>query len=168
MEDMKQCTVCKEIKPTGSFYMRSASKDGISYRCKECDKKCTAQHQEKNPGCGVVSKRKWRRENPEKYRAERRKSVVSQYGLTVEEYDKLLEAQNGGCAICGGVNRRGQMLSIDHCHKTGKVRGLLCAKHNLAIAGLGDTAEGVRRAAEYLSNAENGTWEVDLNLATAC
>lgn len=63
----------------------------------------------------------------------RDKEYQRKYGITIEDYDRMLEAQGGGCAICGGPpNGRGR-YHVDHCHTLGKVRGVLCGTCNLAV-----------------------------------
>jgi hypothetical protein len=89
----------------------------------------------------------WRLRNPDKAREQRRRQWLrEQYGLTVEEYDRLLAAQGGGCALCGSAER----LAIDHDHDTGAVRGLLCHACNTGIGLLRDDPERALRAAAYL------------------
>ncbi len=81
---------------------------------------------------------------------------MKKHGLTGEHYNKLLLEQNGVCAICLGnetierVKGGYKDLAIDHCHKTGKVRGLLCNKCNYAIGYLKDNPKNAQRAMEYL------------------
>ena len=75
------------------------------------------------------------------------------YGLTPEGFKILHEKQRGLCAICERPqtsNCRKQQLNIDHCHKTRKVRGLLCDKCNIAIGLLGDDVKLLRSAIRYL------------------
>ncbi len=79
-----------------------------------------------------------------------RESVLRKYGLTQKDYDVLMERQDGVCAICSNPPPEGKRLHIDHCHQTGKVRGLLCIGCNWAIGHLGDNARGVIRAFVYL------------------
>ena len=67
------------------------------------------------------------------YRKARDGYLKRTYGITVAEYDALLAGQDGGCAICGGQSS-GRNLAVDHDHDTGEVRGLLCKRHNTAIA----------------------------------
>ncbi len=78
------------------------------------------------------------------------------YGLTPEKFQEMSDAQGGACAICqepetshspNGYVRR---LSIDHCHKTGKVRGLLCAKCNSGLGSFRDIPDLMRVAIDYL------------------
>ena len=80
---------------------------------------------------------------------------IRRYGLTVEEFRAMLARQADLCAICGGPWRgwNGQNPHIDHCHKTGKVRGLLCASCNSAIGRFGDDPALLRRAADYLESS---------------
>lgn len=79
----------------------------------------------------------------------RGKSLQFHYGIDLEEYDRMLKAQNGVCAICSKTCKSGKSLAVDHCHETGKVRGLLCGKCNTGI-GLLENEERMIKAIEYL------------------
>ena len=72
------------------------------------------------------------------------------YGISVEDYEQMLEDQNGGCYICGKKPEGKRALDIDHDHTTGKVRGLLCSNHNRALGLLGDDISLMLRSVEYL------------------
>lgn len=76
---------------------------------------------------------------------------LRQYGLTVDEFEALLLAQEGRCAICrtDKVPRRGNW-HVDHCHESGRIRGILCHGCNVALGHFKDNADLLRRAAEYL------------------
>jgi hypothetical protein len=81
--------------------------------------------------------------------------VQEKYGMKPEEFLAMCVAQNGGCAICGesavsARNGRAKYLCVDHCHETGKVRGLLCGPCNLAIGNMRDNPALLRLAASYL------------------
>ena len=82
----------------------------------------------------------------------RNNRYVKKYGITSAEYDRLLAAQDGVCAICGtGDEGRGRdFLHVDHCHKTGKVRGLLCFHCNAGIGHFKDETWRLRNAADYV------------------
>ena len=81
--------------------------------------------------------------------------LKSKYGLTLEAYDAMLEIQEGCCAICFKSEEDfSQKLSVDHCHKTGNVRGLLCKQCNLGIGNLKDSLLLLRNATEYLEGFE--------------
>lgn len=73
------------------------------------------------------------------------------YGITVERFNELVSLQNSQCAICGISPK---LLNVDHCHSTGKVRGLLCTKCNHAIGQFGDNLAGLEKAYNYLKKAE--------------
>lgn len=75
---------------------------------------------------------------------ERRSWIRSRYGIGLEEYDKRM--QGAVCALCGTK----EDLCLDHCHATGRIRGILCRKHNAAVGALGDSVSGVWRVYEYL------------------
>lgn len=80
-------------------------------------------------------------------------SLKREYNLTSEQHRAMIEAQDGRCAICRKPEGDGRELSVDHCHQTGRPRGLLCWQCNTAIGKLGDTVEGVRAALAYLEDA---------------
>lgn len=106
--------------------------------------------------CAAINKRARENMSPEKRAAElerkRITTMLRRYGMTPEDYDRMLLEQNGTCAICSRTaeQERYKRLNIDHCHETGKVRGLLCTPCNHAIGVLGDTAEHVKKAVAYL------------------
>jgi hypothetical protein len=84
-------------------------------------------------------------------------SLKANYGITLDEYEAMVQSQDGKCAICGrvpeGKHNQGS-LHVDHDHRTKKVRGLLCSHCNRGLGFLGDSVETLLRAAEYL--AEGG------------
>ena len=103
-----------------------------------------------------INKRSRENMSPEKREAmleqKRITTMMRRYGLTPDDYRKMLLSQGGTCALCSRTSEdeRYKRLNIDHCHDTGKVRGLLCTPCNHAIGVLGDTAEHIRRAVAYL------------------
>lgn len=80
------------------------------------------------------------------------------YGISAEDYDRMLAAQGGGCGICGKKpeeqTRYSKYLHVDHDHTTGAVRGLLCDEHNLLLGRWGDGVELLQKAIEYLTRKE--------------
>lgn len=114
----KVCTKCRKRKLFDKFSKGKGNKDGYCTICKKCNSKY-----HKTP-----SARKKQRIN----------KLKRMYNMTVTEYDEMFEQQNGVCAICGQsesvINVYGlPRLSIDHNHKTGKVRGLLCNNCNALL-----------------------------------
>lgn len=119
--------------------------------------------------CAYARNRSWEKRNPEKVKRNKaltylrhcarysEESIARQHQITVNEYRKLIESQNNLCAICGKQesriarkDRSVSPLSIDHCHKTGKIRGLLCGKCNMALGGFEDSIEMMQNAITYL------------------
>ncbi len=94
---------------------------------------------------------KARRNAANKEQGHARRAALRSYGLTEEDYAGLYAAQDGRCAICTTPH---PVLCVDHSHITGGVRGLLCRSCNRSIGQLGDTAEALQRAADYLHAAE--------------
>ena len=79
--------------------------------------------------------------------------IRRQYGISMEEFDELLEFQGGGCAICSKpIDELRRRMNIDHDHKNGKVRGILCSGCNTGLGHLGDNVEGLKKALYYLEN----------------
>jgi Recombination endonuclease VII len=81
----------------------------------------------------------------------RRSALRSRYGISLEEYERLLASQNGACAIC--EEKFEQTPCVDHCHKTGKVRGLLCLKCNTGLGCYDDDPARMLAATIYLAAA---------------
>ena len=77
--------------------------------------------------------------------------LKSTYGITLDQYDEMLEKQKGVCSICHEECSTGRNLSVDHCHASGRVRDLLCGNCNKALGLFRDSPELLSRAAEYLA-----------------
>lgn len=111
--------------------------DYVWYDCKNCYKERSKKYHEKNKS-----------KSHQKY-------LIREYGVTLEHYNKLFHTQNGLCAICKEKETatfRGKVknLSVDHCHKTGKIRSLLCGKCNSGIGQFNDSTEILQAAIDYL------------------
>lgn len=116
----RACRTCKVTKPLTEEFFYRHTGGGFRHECKACR--------------GIAA-------------------VLLRYGVTREQYAQMLADQGGGCKICGEQDRgkrSGYTLSVDHCHGTNRIRGLLCAPCNLAIGYLRDSPELCRSAAEYL------------------
>lgn len=89
-------------------------------------------------------------------REQGRTKQLQLYGLTVADYDAILDTQDGKCAICGSTDPKGKRgnFSVDHCHESGRVRGLLCTPCNAGIGQLGDSIDRLAVAIEYLRRTE--------------
>ena len=112
-----------------------------------------------NPEKEKEKHEKWRKANMEKvnaYQRERRKNnphiergkkYKNLYGITLDDYEKMYDEQNGMCAICG---KHQSLLFVDHDHKNGSVRGLLCNKCNTGIGFFHDNIGFLEKAIGYL------------------
>lgn len=119
------------------------------------------KYQLANPEKVKERHQKWHKANRERMREwahnyhvthptnNRAKRLKHEYGISLKDYDDLLTAQGGVCAICGGDNN-GKNLHVDHDHKTGIVRGLLCNGCNSGIGNMKDDVNIVRKAVQYL------------------
>ena len=104
--------------------------------------------------------RVWRNANPDKARnTELKKS----FGITLMQYDAMHDAQNGRCKICGeletavGADGAPRRMPVDHCHKTGVVRGLLCTACNRALGLFKDSSTVLKNAVKYLAEFDVDT-----------
>ena len=142
---MKTCTDCKKSKPLSEFHKKSSSKDGHQGRCKPCNKAKVRQWQSDNPEKWEAN---WRRNS---YGSEARlKKRARQYGLTADQLTDMLIDSDGKCTICHEPPRK--WLVVDHCHNSGKVRGLLCEDCNFGLGAFRDNTEFMARAIEYLND----------------
>ena len=95
--------------------------------------------------------RRWAERNPKKQRQWARDGEYRRkYGITLEQYDEILKAQQGVCAICTKSCDTGMNLAVDHCHDTNKVRALLCKNCNTAIGLLKENVETMTKAIDYI------------------
>ena len=82
-----------------------------------------------------------------------------EYGITMEQFYELKRKQDGVCAICGrvapGTHENNKELHVDHDHRTGHIRGLLCHTCNKGLGLLGDTLEQLKKALTYLERSES-------------
>ena len=94
--------------------------------------------------------------SPERQLKHRHWHVKAKYGLSKERYQALLVSQKGVCAICGGINKNGRRLSVDHNHTTGDVRGLLCSHCNFLLGLAKEDEMLLIRAMRYLQSHTEG------------
>ena len=173
----KQCTHCKHLKPATEFYVHKGHSDGLSSWCKTCMRAASKVVYGRPE---VVKRRKAMRATPARRSAaktsKRKSHLKIYYGITPQDYDAMLAAQGGGCAICGRKQYKNQNLCVDHDHSCcpgskscGKcVRGLLCHRCNQKILGywLHEGTKGTdqalataRRLVAYLERSQDGRAE---------
>ena len=145
MQPTRKCNFCHVEKTVESF-LKDNRRGTVGWRCKECRRD---------------KAREWRKSRPdyEKQRYEldkmkkREGHLLRKYGNTSNDYNEMLASQGGCCAICrknrpGG---RSEKFNMDHCHKTGKIRGLLCMNCNRMLGHALDTPEILEAGADYLN-----------------
>jgi hypothetical protein len=151
---LKNCIGCRRELAPDAFGL-----DGKRSKCRECY---------------AAYSRKWRAENRTKYRAyskgrrlkeggrwARNVALKAQYGITIEQYDAMLEAQGGLCAVCRRPevepdrwSGKVKSLAVDHCHDTGKVRGLLCSGCNTSLGKMKHDTGLLQAAINYLKGSK--------------
>ncbi len=143
------CKFCSAEKPESEF-----GKAGR--RCSTCVKEWHAEHYQKPEvkAKHLEQGRRWREANREKQREMDLKSrLKTRYDMTLAQYKALLEIQGGKCAICSSETpkrKRALGFFVDHCHFTGRVRGLLCHRCNLAVGWMEDNIALVTNVSKYL------------------
>lgn len=140
--EFKWCGRCKQFKPISEFSKHSGKWDGLQERCNNCRHQ---QYQEQG-------KETQRNKDPEVKKKARRKSVIRSYGLELEDFENMLKIQNNRCAICGSEDWGKVSPSIDHDHKTGIVRALLCNRCNRTLGFLEDSPSLAMKMYKYLLN----------------
>jgi len=133
--DFKNCIHCKEYKALDDFTILSWNGDGGFIReciCDSCKRKINVKDNDSFIG----------KKDGGKYK---------KYNLTEKEYNYLFSLQEGNCKICKKHQSKfKKKLSVDHCHKTGTVRGLLCGNCNSALGLFKDDKEVIKQALIYL------------------
>lgn len=142
---MKLCTKCFTEKPFTDFGPHPLGKYGLRPSCKSCIRAYNSLVHAKRGGKPRQAAKFDKSNGIKGYTLHRL------YGLTLPEYEKILESQGGKCKICG-LNKEGEFksLSVDHCHKTGRIRGILCTRCNTGLGNFKDDIELLKKAIEYL------------------
>ncbi len=121
-------------KQTTEFYREQRNKDGLMNFCKVCRDHGTAQWRQVKRAEYNEYARQYRKTHPAKYERERNRAMRNRYGIDSKKYKEMLAVQGGVCAICKSPPKNDKPLYVDHHHKTGKIRKLLCASCNRSIA----------------------------------
>ena len=179
--EVKRCLRYKQYRPRAAFARNKSMRDGLQAYCRECAARYHQARQlargknvrprvrapEGHKYCRTCGETKPHDEWPRNSSASdglgtlckackavkgRQHHLKRSYGLTEAERDAMIGSQRGLCVIC----LKAPAAHVDHCHKTGKVRGVLCFNCNSAIGKLGDDPDAVRRAAAYL---EGNSWK---------
>lgn len=171
---MKRCRCCKEQKPESDFnkVLDERHPDGFRQKCKSC--RNTVRRRRRGEVREKVNSRKmelWHQltddQKRESYQKRSHKVFVwklsAKFGITLEQYEGMVSRQGNKCAICGvhaseaSRSNPNKRLHIDHCHKTGRVRGLLCNACNVGLGSFRDSQEVMNKAISYLSSQREMT-----------
>jgi hypothetical protein len=127
----KFCKSCSTVKSIDEFYLRTKNSLLRHSTCKECDKERSKKNHKPDDYFNLHLKRN--------------------YGITLQEHQEMYKNQNGVCAICKGEgDGKWKKLCVDHDHKTGKVRQLLCRNCNMVLGQVGDNANLLEEMIKYL------------------
>lgn len=179
---MKTCSKCKLSKSLDDFHKSKRLSQGRRSWCKVCERDRHTEWVEANPEkIAAIDKRylqnnkdaknikikEWCKRNPDKVKAKRDRwknnnpdkvkssALKSNYGIDLQTYNIMFISQGGCCAICKTHQDKLKVpLCVDHCHTTGKVRGLLCKRCNSGIGFLNDDKQLVANALKYLHETE--------------
>ena len=136
---MKVCSKCKSNKDSSAFHKDKRSKDGLYGYCIDCVK--------------LKNKHKGPEQRKKHFRARRNYNLRTKFGLSSQEVDQIIERSlTGNCEICGKPEQHNtkKALSLDHNHKTNKIRGLLCHNCNLVLGHSLDDIAILTKAINYL------------------
>ena len=144
----KQCVKCKEIKDLDKFVKRNDRKSGIGSICKMCVNERCKLWNKRNRDRVLARARELYKQNDGM--GSKNSQLKRMYGITLDQYNKMLVDQSNKCAICGKEQLKyRRRLSVDHCHETNKVRGLLCHPCNAAFGLLQENMDIILNMANY-------------------
>ncbi len=131
MKVTNKCGKCKINKDPEDFHKNKNRKNQRDWICKKCSKEKNASRKERT----------------------REVDYINSYGITISDYENILNNQGRVCLICkaDSPNGKGNHFHIDHCHKTQNIRGLLCHNCNTSLGGFKDSVEVLQSAIKYLN-----------------
>ena len=130
----KTCRICSLDLPASSFHRKRSAADGLQTYCKDCNRQATYAQRQADPEGNRARQRRYDVRRPGKH------------GVLPEQRDEMVRAQGGRCAIC----RQETVLVVDHCHETGRVRGMLCKLCNSGLGFFKDDQNSLQAAISYL------------------
>lgn len=158
---LRACSGCREDLPFSAFHKTDNGRDGLHSRCKAC-RASDVKQRKGDPAFKEAARkatRAWRERNPvyrrkqyTRFRFNMEPEVIMAYVASyVKEHGPNCASCGCLCDVVGGVKTPGnRRLVLDHCHTTGKLRGMLCDICNTALGKLGDNAEGVAKLLNYI------------------
>ena len=163
-EEKTVCKKCRIAKLNNEFYISKPregirqKKNGLDSWCKECHREKAREWNSNNKEKKLQYFREWYARHGNAYYQERKSlfakrafesKLKTQFGITSDDWEAMFQAQKGCCGICGKLSAK-RRLCVDHCHRTNKVRGLLCNSCNRGLGYLGDDIERLQKSITYL------------------
>ena len=154
----KVCTKCKVLKDYSAFGKCAKTYDGLNAWCREC---FSAQYYKNHEHNLLKSKRNYQKNKDKKKIYDKQYNIINRekvskrkkfqhlkarYNLSEDQYNQLIASQGGRCYICNDLTR----LAVDHCHRTGKVRKLLCYPCNKGLGNFKENLDSMQNAIVYL------------------
>jgi hypothetical protein len=161
---MKQCKKCGATKEIDQFNAHPTNLDGRSGHCRECQRKYSKGHHNANKQQYAARYKRWANANRERVKKLNKEWVANNgpklfeyhikktYGISIAEYNAMLQDQGHKCKICPTLHSDTKRLHIDHDHKTGSIRGLLCHWCNHMLGAAKDNPITLANAIAYLEN----------------
>jgi hypothetical protein len=151
MKGHRTCKICKQLKTKNNFAPQG-------YQCRQCRTEKQRLYYAAMPPKTAEQRKKateyqkaYRLKNLEKVKQDSRvRHIKRKFNLTQEEYNDMLKAQNGVCATCNQKCKTGNHLAVDHDHKTGKIRGLLCKDCNTSLGLLKEDIQILENLKNYI------------------
>lgn len=160
----KRCKKCGEVKPLTDFHPASGTRDGRRGECKLCHNAAKRAWYGRNRDAVKDNVRRWQQANAERHNANQRRRRLDpsrkrrerdghlrrKFGISIEQYEAMLEAQGGRCAICRREPHPTISLHVDHDHERGHLRGLICFDCNAGLGKFRDRRRLLAAAMRYL------------------
>lgn len=145
-EGKKYCPTCKQVKNLSEFSTMK-TRSGVASHCKKCTSEWGKKYGKTNEG------RQKRKALYQKHKEKQLdQKMRKKFGISLQEYEVMLDKQGRKCMICGRTpEENGKALAIDHDHKTGKNRALLCSSCNICIGFIEKNALNISKIATYLT-----------------
>lgn len=134
----KRCSDCRRVLALESFHKNRLAADGREFYCRQCKNRRSRERRKAHPAARETA---------------RAAHLLRTYGISRDQYEALLVDQGGVCAICGQPERTTRRMAVDHDHKTGKIRGILCHGCNTGLGAMREKAEVMAAAIRYLERA---------------
>lgn len=157
----KFCNCCITLKSIDLFGKDKHGRDGFTNYCKTCRNFLAREKAKSNPDGYKKRNEKSKQKRREYYQKQevkdrvKNQELLKSYKISLKDYNVMISKQNGVCAICfkNELTARNKNLAVDHCHKTGIIRGLLCSNCNRAIGLLKDSVPIIKSALKYLGDS---------------